>query len=102
MRKYILYPLCMLLSLSALEEEELMWDDEGPSVLEFSGYLQEAIRDGDWWAAIDYAEMISYHFPESPFALETAFLIGDAYYKLGQFELANERFTAYLNHSASP
>jgi outer membrane assembly lipoprotein YfiO len=102
MRKYFLYPLSLILSLSALEEEELLWDDEGPSVLEFNAFLQDAIRDGDWWAAIDYAEMISYHFPESPFALETAFLIGDAFYKLGQLELANERFTAYLNHSAAP
>jgi len=102
MRKYILYPLSFILSLSALEEQELIWDEEGPSVLEFNGYLQEAIREGDWWAAIDYAEIISYHFPQSPFAQETAFLIGEAYYKLGQLELANERFTAYLNHSTSP
>lgn len=102
MRKCIFYPLAFILSLSALEEQELMWDEEGPSVLEFNGYLQEAIKDGDWWAAIDYAEVISYHFPQSPFAQETAFLIGEAYYNLGQLELANERFTAYLNHSASP
>lgn len=102
MRRYLFALFSLVLSLSALEEKELIWDTEGPSVLEFNGYLQEAIRDGDWWAAIDYAEMISYHFPQSPFAQETAFLIGEAYYKLGQIELANERFTTYLNHSASP
>ncbi len=103
MLKYILYPLSFaILSLFALEEEGLTWEDAGPSVLEFNGYLQEAIREGDWWAAIDYAELISYHFPESPFAFETAFLIGEAYFKLGHLELANERFTAYLNHSTSP
>ncbi len=66
MRKYLLCLFSLVFSLSALEEEELHWDDEGPSVLEFNGYLQEAIREGDWWAAIDYAEMISYHFPQSP------------------------------------
>lgn len=102
MRKYILYSLAFIFSLAALEEQELFWGDEGPSVLEFNGFLQEAIKDGDWWAAIDYAEVISYHFPQSPFAQETAFLIGEAYYNLGQLELANERFTVYLNHSASP
>jgi outer membrane assembly lipoprotein YfiO len=103
MRKYIQYLFSFaILSLFALEEEDLNWEDAGPSVLEFNGYLQEAIREGDWWAAIDYAELISYHFPESPFAFETAFLIGEAYFKLGELELANERFTSYLNHSPSP
>jgi len=102
MFKFLIYPCLVVLSLTALEEEELHWEEEGPSVLEFNTSLQDAIRDGDWWAAIDYAEMISYHFPQSPFAEETAFLIGESYYKLGQLELANERFTAYLNHSASP
>ncbi len=29
-------------------------------------------------------------------------MIGEAYFKLGQLEIANERFTTYLNHSASP
>ena len=102
MHKLILYPFLFLLSLSALEEEELNWDDGGPSALEFNAQLQKAIDKGDWWAAIDYAEIISYHFPESPFAQDTAFLIGEAYYRMGQLELANERFTVYLNHSASP
>jgi len=102
MRKFLLIPLSFAFSLGALEEEDLLWEDSGPSVIEFNGYLQEALESGDWWAAIDYAQMISYHFPQSPFAQETAFLIGEAYYKMGQLEIANERFTSYLSHSASP
>lgn len=102
MRSYFFYSLLFVASLSALEEQELIWEDSGPSVIEFNGYLQEAIQEGDWWAAIDYAEIISYHFPQSPFAQETAFLIGEAYFHLGQLGLANERFTSYLSHSASP
>lgn len=101
MKRFLLYFLCFSLSLVALEEEELIWD-EGPSVLEYTVGLQEALQNQDWWSAIDYAEFISYHFPKSPFALETAYIIGEAYYKLGQLELANERFTDYLNRSASP
>src|SRR5690606_14853296 len=57
---------------------------------------------GDWWAVIDYAELISYNFPASPFAKEASYLMGEAYYKLEQFEPANECFTAYLNYITSP
>jgi outer membrane protein assembly factor BamD (BamD/ComL family) len=89
-------------SLSALEEEELTWDDEAPSVLEYHTYLQEAIEDQDWWAVIDYADIISYNFPQSPFAEEVSFIIGEAYFKMNQLELANEAFTAYLKHVISP
>jgi outer membrane protein assembly factor BamD (BamD/ComL family) len=94
--------LALLSPLAALEEEDLQWEDNLPSVQEYNGYLQEAMRDQDWWAVIDYAGVISYHFPESPFAEDSSFVIGEAYYKMGQFELANEYFTTYLNHSTSP
>lgn len=89
-------------ALKALEENELIWEDQSLSVHEYNSSLQEAMRDGDWWAAIDYAEIISYHFPQSPFAQEVAFFLGEAYCKLGQLEIANERFTSYLSHSTSP
>lgn len=103
MKRYLLFPLCCALSLFALEEEDLTWEDEGgPSVLEYNIALQEALQSQNWWSAIDYAEFISYNFPKSPFALETAYIIGEAYYKMGQLEIANERFTDYLNRSASP
>lgn len=92
---------CALFSLSALEEEDLVWDN-APSVLEYNVFLQQALEEQDWWAAIDYAEIISYHFPQSPFASETTYIMGEAYYQLGQLEIANERFTEYLNRTASP
>lgn len=101
MKRFLFYPLCFVLSLSALEEEDLIWD-EGPSVLEYTVALQEALQNQDWWTAIDCAEIISYHFPKSPFALETSYIMGEAYYKLGQLEIANERFTDYLNRTTSP
>lgn len=102
MKQFILSFFFLFASLFALEEHELIWDDEGESVLEFNTYLQEAIEDQDWWAVIDYAELISYHFPQSPFAEETAFLIGEAYFKMDQLELANEAFSSYLSHVVSP
>ena len=101
MKKILIGSFCLIFSLSALEEEDLHWD-ESSSVLEYNASLQEAMQNQDWWGVIDYAEVISYHFPKSPFAEDAAYLIGEAYYKLGQLELANERFTEYLNRIASP
>ncbi len=88
--------------LGALEEEQLVWDNTGPSVQEYNSALQQAVNAGNWWAVIDYANMISYNFATTPFAQEASYIIGEAYYKLGQLEYANEAFTAYLNHASSP
>ena len=52
---------------------------QGASVQEFHSYMQEAIDDEDWWAAIDYGELVLYHFPDSPFGEEIPFLIGMSY-----------------------
>lgn len=101
MCKIILLSLSYILSLGALEEHELIWK-EVPPVVEYNRFLQEAIRDQEWWAVVDYAQIISCHFPKSPFAQETSYLIGEAYFKMGQFELANENFSAYMSQSTSP
>jgi outer membrane protein assembly factor BamD (BamD/ComL family) len=63
--------------------------------------LQEALTDRDWWAVIDYADIISYHFVTSPFAQEAPYLMGYAYFQLGQYELANISLNAYLNTSVN-
>lgn len=101
-RKLFLFSLLSALPLMALEEEELKWEDNAPSAQEFNSYLQEALASQNWWAVIDYADILSYNFPASPFAQDASFIIGEAYFKLGQLELANEYFTTYLNHSSAP
>jgi outer membrane protein assembly factor BamD (BamD/ComL family) len=88
--------------LAALEEGELDWTPQGPSVQEYNGLMQQALKEGNWWAVIDYAGIISYNFPTSPFASEVSYIMGEAYYRLEQLEAANDCFTAYLNHVASP
>jgi outer membrane protein assembly factor BamD (BamD/ComL family) len=55
----------------------------------------------NWWAVIDYSDVISYHFPTTPFAQESPYLTGFAYYQMGQLELANHALSAYINHSVS-
>lgn len=87
--------------LLALEEEDLVWD-AGPSVQEYNSAMQQAIAAEEWWTVIDCADIISYNFPTSPFAQEVSYIMGEAYFKLNQFEYANDCFTAYLNHTVSP
>ena len=102
MRKLLLFPLLFVLPLCALEEEELVWEDQGPNAQELNSWLQDATERQDWWAVVDYADLLAYCFPTSPLAQETAFTIGDAFLKLDQLELANRYFTAYLNRMSSP
>ena len=102
MKKYLYLFVAFLTPLLALEEQDLTWDDTGPSVQEYNSALQQAIVAGDWWSVIDYADIISYNFPTTPFAQEASYIMGEAYYKLNQLEYANEAFTAYLNHISSP
>lgn len=102
MKNYFILLLTFFSPLLALEEQDLKWDDAGPSVQEYNSALQQAIVAGDWWAAIDYADLISYNFPATPFAQEASYIMGEAYYKLNQLEYSNEAFTAYLNHVSSP
>lgn len=101
MKKYLLFALVAILPVFALEEEELTWEPESSSDIEFNNYLQDALASKDWWAAIDFADIIAYNFPTSPFAQELPYLSGYSYFQLGQYELANQALSAYLNHSSS-
>ena len=103
--------LCAFVTISSLAfsqevpVEEVLPQDvvaQEPSVQEFYSYMQEAIDDEDWWSAIDFGEIVLYHFPESPFGQEIPYLIGMAYYHLQQYELANEALSEYLKKSTSP
>lgn len=69
---------------------------------DFYSYMQEAIDEEDWWGAVDFGEVVLYNFPHSPLAQEIPFQVGQAYLKMGQFELANQTFTAYLHEARSP
>jgi outer membrane protein assembly factor BamD (BamD/ComL family) len=101
MKKYFALFVVATLSLSALEEEELTWDENAPSAVEYNSSLQEALANKDWWGAIDFANIIAYNFPSSPFSYELPYLMGFAYCQVEQYELANKSLSAYLNHSAS-
>jgi len=102
MKKVLFALLALTAPIFALEEEDLVWENTGPSVQEYNSALQQAVAAGNWWAVIDYADIISYNFPTSPFAKEASYIMGEAYYRVGQLEYANDCFTAYLNHVTAP
>ena len=94
-------------TLFALEPQEIPVEDvssieEGLSAQDFYSYMQEAIDDEDWWAAVDYGEIVLYHFPDSPLCQEIPFLMGMNYFRLEQHELANDLLSEYLKSSPSP
>ena len=97
-----IFLLSFALPLASLELEELTWEPQGPSAQEYNGYMQQAISDKNWWAVVDHASVLSYHFPTSPFAQDAAFLIGEAYLNMGHPLIANDYFTAYLNNPVAP
>ncbi len=102
MRKYLIpLVLASCSALFALEESELVFEEQTSSVTEYNSLLQEALATNDWWSVIDYSDIISYHFPSTPFAQESPYLTGYAYFQMGQFEHANLALSAYINHSAT-
>lgn len=101
MRKYLLPLALASCSIFALEESELVFEDQTASVTEYNSRLQEALATSNWWSVIDNSDVISYNFPTTPFAQESPYLTGYAYFQMGQFELANQALSAYINHSAT-
>jgi outer membrane protein assembly factor BamD (BamD/ComL family) len=101
MRKYVIPFVLLASSLFSLEERDLVFEDQTSSVTEYNSLLQEALASSNWWAVVDCADMISYNFPTTPFAQESPYLTGYAYFQMGQFELANQALSSYINHSAT-
>lgn len=102
MRNWLLYSILFVMPLLALEEEELVWEGQTIDAQELNRWVQNALEREDWWAVVDYTDLLAYCFPSSPFSQEATFTIGEAFVKLDQLELANKYFTTYLNRMNSP
>lgn len=101
--KKVFFTLYPLLALFAIEEPKVEWKPPTlPPVQEFNSYLQQALSEHNWWASLDYANIIFSYYPSSPFAEEAPFIMGESYFKLNELELANDCFTYYLTDSVSP
>ncbi|MDE3055770.1 MAG: outer membrane protein assembly factor BamD [Verrucomicrobiota bacterium] len=75
---------------------------EGPSVLEYTHVLQEALENHEWSRAVGYAKEISTSYGKSPFAAEIPYILGEAYFHLEEWDKANESLSDYLTKAASP
>ncbi len=102
MSRNFFFAIAASLPLLAQETPEIAWEYEGPSVQEFHSSLQEAFTQKHWWTVITYGDFICHHFPSSPFAEETPFLVGEAYLNLNHPLIANDYFSNYLNQSLTP
>ena len=68
-----------------------------PPMMELHAEMQGAMDRQDLWTVIDYAEALARYYPNNPLGQEAAFQCGETYFKMEQYELANEAFSKYLN-----
>lgn len=94
---------CSLLSspLRGQEQTPAPWESQVPSMMDLHAGLQLAMELQDWWSVVDYADAICRYYPDSPLSQEAGYQRGETYFKMGQYELANEAFSQYLNQPGS-
>ena len=66
------------------------------------GAMIEHYQNENWQKLAFKCQDLIADFPESPFAREGLYYLGVAYYKLGEFEYANQAFSDYLKEELSP
>lgn len=70
------------------------------SVQEHYSLLKQAIELKNWPELIRQSNIITKNFPGTDFALDAHFYLGEAYFHLKEFDLANLNFSLYLKQSA--
>ena len=70
------------------------------SVQEHYSLLKQAIEMKNWPELIRQSHIIVKNFPGTAFALDAHFYLGEAYFHLREFDLANLNFSLYLKQSA--
>ena len=62
----------------------------------------EHYQNENWKKLVYKSQNLISDFPNTPFALEGLYYLGIGYYKLGEFEYANQAFSKYLKKELSP
>lgn len=62
----------------------------------------KALEASDWYGAANQFGIAAANFPLSPYGQEAAFFQGVALFNLGEYDLANEAFTSYLQGKSTP
>ncbi len=79
--------------------EERLSREELP-VHELWDRASDAFDEERWPDALAYMRRIAVEYPDSPFAPEALFFTGVAYYRMGEFTLANRMFSKCLEQSS--
>lgn len=66
------------------------------------GAMIEHYQNENWQKLVYKCLDLIADFPESPFAREGRYYLGVGYYKLGEFEYANQAFSDYLKEELTP
>jgi tetratricopeptide (TPR) repeat protein len=72
------------------------------SVQEHYSLARDAFERNDWRELVKQARIVARNFPSTPFALDSYFYLGVAYYHLQEFDFSNENLTLYLKKENSP
>ncbi len=77
-------------------------EKEQPTVQDHHSSLQHALQKKEYKLVIEAGKAILAIAPQSPFAAETTYTIGVAYFNLNDFDLANTYFSTFLEKYATP
>jgi outer membrane protein assembly factor BamD (BamD/ComL family) len=72
------------------------------SVQEHYSAAMDAYQKKDWEELVHQANVIIKNFPSTPFAAESIFYLGAAYFHLREYEMANKEFSTYLKRHSTP
>lgn len=69
---------------------------------DFYSNILKSYQKQDWRDVIFNAKCLVSYYPNSPFAIETSFYQGVAYFTLHDYDFANQAFTKYLKNETTP
>lgn len=82
-----------------VEREEIM---SSHSVQEQFSLVIQSFEKEEWRHLEREALVLIRNFPDSPFARDTRYFLGVAYFKLSDYEMANIELTEYLTRQSTP
>ena len=72
------------------------------SVQEHYGAAMDAYQKQNWDEVVHHSVIVIKNFASTPFAIESYYYLGAAYFYTGEYEFSNRFFTKYLKKQATP
>lgn len=86
-------------NISSLEAREIR---QRISAQEYYSKIQEALNKKNWKDLLLYSNRLQKYYFKTSFGLEALYFQGVAYFNTKDFELANEKFSSYLQQELQP